>query len=190
VAQAISTTESVRRTQRWLERVVVALDLCPFAKREFLNQRVRFKESAASTQEQLLQDLVVELALLNRRPDIETTLLIHPKVLQDFDAYNQFLDFADSVIMQMKLEGVFQIASFHPHYQFANTHVDDVQNFTNRSPCPLLHILREASLAGVIDRHSDIRKIPHDNIQLMRSLGAEYMQNLLASCSDCDDANQ
>jgi len=182
-----NSLSAVEITQRWLERIVIDLNLCPFAKRDYLQNRVRITESPALNEELLLQDLMVELALLNRQDDIETTLLIAPHVLQKFDDYNQFLVFVDTLLIEMKLEGVFQIASFHPHYQFADTAIDDVENYTNRAPYPLLHILREDSLDKAIDQHTNTKIIPEDNIELMRSLGSAHMQKLLDSCRSSSD---
>ena len=122
---------------------------------------------------------MVELALLKKTPEIETTLLIHPQVLQDFDQYNQFLGFTENVIEQMNMQGDYQIASFHPSYQFAGTKSDDAENYTNRSPYPLLHILREASLEKAIDMHSNTEQIPETNIALMNKLGAKEMAERL-----------
>lgn len=169
-------------TQRWLERIVIGLNLCPFAKHEYRTKRIRFKESSARDEESLLQDLMDELTLLNKQADIETAVLIAPHVLTDFSDYNHFLGFVDTLIQEMNLEGVFQIASFHPHYQFSGTEPDDVENYTNRAPYPLLHILREASLEQAIDQHPNTEQIPDDNIELMRSLGTKHMSRLLDSC--------
>lgn len=173
-------TDVIKHVESWLTDVVIELNLCPFAKREHLSKRIRFQCSPARSEQELLQDLVVELALLKKSPEIETTLLIHPEVLNDFDAYNQFLDFADQVIEQMNMQGIYQIASFHPDYQFAGTDFDDAENFTNRSPYPLLHILRESSLEKAIGVHANTEQIPKDNIALMNKLGAEAMAKRLA----------
>lgn len=176
--------EVVTSTRKWVENVVIELNLCPFAKREWVKNRVRIKHSEALDHEALLQDLVVELALLSRKPEVETTLLVHPSVLTDFDDYNQFLNFADMVIEQMSLEGVYQVASFHPSYQFAGTEHDDPENYTNRSPYPMLHILRESSLEAVIDVHPNTDEIPLVNIERLRRLGADHMRRLLSSCHE------
>lgn len=168
--------------RRWVEDLVVGLNLCPFAGRELVNNRIRFVESAATTEEQLLGTLEAELALLNNDAAIETTLLIHPDVLQDFFDYNQFLDTADRLLEQMELEGVYQVASFHPDYQFADTAADDAENYTNRSPYPLLHILREASLEKSIDAYPDVEQIPARNIERMNSLGREQLELLMQRC--------
>ena len=164
--------------------MVVGLNLCPFAKRELVNNRIRFVVTQSIGEEQLLAALQTELSLLNNDESIETTLLIHPDVLQDFFDYNQFLDKADQLLLQMGLEGVYQIASFHPDYQFAGTAVEDAENYTNRSPYPLLHILREASLERTIAAYPDVEQIPVRNIETMNKLGRDKLQALLQGCLD------
>ena len=155
------------------------LNLCPFAKRELANNRVRFAVTKALTEEELLQALQEELELLNRDAAIETTLLIHPEVLEKFYDYNQFLDYADQLLVQMELEGIYQIASFHPDYQFDGIAADDVTNYTNRSPYPILHILREATLERVLAETPNADQIPARNIALMNSLGRETLATLM-----------
>lgn len=172
------TADYEQATRDWLESVVIELNLCPFAQREFVNDRVRFAVTGADSELQLLQALESELQLLFGDAAIETTLLIHPQALEDFDAYNQFLDLADGLLAQMNLEGVFQIASFHPNYQFADTEADDAENFTNRSPYPTLHILREESLARAIAGTPDIDQVPVRNIKTMNALGAAKLKQL------------
>lgn len=174
--------KTIRPVQQWVETLVVSLNLCPFAKHELLKDRVRFVSTASATEEQLLAALQSELELLDTDPSIETTLLIHPGVLQDFHDYNQFLDDADALLVELGLEGVYQIASFHPDYQFGGTEPDDAENYTNRSPYPLLHILREASLEQAIERYPGVEQIPEQNIALMNLLGRERLQALLSAC--------
>jgi hypothetical protein len=164
--------------RRWLESVVIELNLCPFAERELMNDRVRFAETDAATEVQLLQALEAELEHLAGNASIETTLLVHPHVFADFADYNQFLEIADGLLLQMELDGVFQIASFHPDYQFADTQPDDAENYTNRSPFPLLHILREESLARAIEHTPDVDQIPMRNIRKMNELGTEELKLL------------
>jgi len=173
------TTRSVRQ---WVETLVVGMNLCPFSKREMVNNRVRFATTASTTEEQLLMALQAELELLNTDSSVETTLLIHSGVLQDFYDYNRFLGYADSLLVEMGLEGIYQIASFHPDYQFAGTQPDDVENYTNRSPYPMLHLIREASLERVIANYPEIDQIPVRNIALMNDLGEDKLQALLRSC--------
>ena len=178
----------IRPVRHWVETVVVGLNLCPFAKRELVNDRVRFSVSEAETEEQLLADLQAELELLDNDEAVETTLLIHPGVLQDFFDYNQFLNYVDSLLTQMELEGVYQVASFHPDYQFSGTRPDDVENYTNRSPYPMLHLIREDSLERAIAGYPHPERIPERNIELLESLGRDKMQALLKACYDVVEA--
>ena len=174
----------VASTRQWVELFVVGMNLCPFAKRELVKNRVRFEVSDAKTEALLLVALQAELELLDSDPSIETTLLIHPEVLQDFYDYNQFLGYAEDLLVQMKLDGIYQIASFHPDYQFGGTELDDVENYTNRAPYPMLHLIREDSLERVIANYPDVDQIPLDNIELMKSLGQEKLQSLMQDCLD------
>lgn len=174
--------EVVNATRKWVEDVVVGYNLCPFAKRELVRNRVRFVVSDATTEDALLQALHSELQRLDDQPEIETTLLIHPGVLRDFGLYNEFMDAADGLLAYLDMEGVYQIASFHPDYQFAETEPDAAENYTNRSPFPMLHLLREASLEAAIDSYPDVDDIPQRNIELMDKLGAEKMRNILSAC--------
>ena len=178
----------VAAVRQWVETLVVGMNLCPFAKRELVKNRVRFITTAATTAEQLLHALQAELELLNTDPSIETTLLIHAQVLQDFYDFNDFLDDADNVLVDMGLEGVYQIASFHPDYQFGGTAPDDAENYTNRSPYPILHLIREASLERVIADYPDVDDIPERNIALMNELGRDKLQVLLQSCLNHKDS--
>lgn len=162
--------------------MVVGLNLCPFAKRELVKNRVRFVVTNATSEGPLLVALEDELELLSNKASVETTLLIHPDVLQDFYTYNQFLNSADALLQQMKLEGVYQIASFHPDYQFGGTEQDDVENYTNRSPYPMLHLIREESLERAIASYPDVDNIPERNKKLMESLGEIKMKELLGAC--------
>lgn len=178
----VEKDKAVIEVERWLSNIVIGLNLCPFAQREYRLDKIRFKAASAKNEQELLPDLVVELSLLTKREDIETTLLILPHTLNDFLDFNDFLGFADDFLVEMHLDGVYQLASFHPNYQFAGTQVDDAENYTNRAPYPILHILRESSLAKAIEQHPDTAQIPEDNIRLMQSLGGQHMQNLLNAC--------
>ena len=180
-----TTTRSdkiIKSTRFWVESVVVDLNLCPFAKQVLIDQTIRFSVTAAVDEEQLLDELQVELALLDHDRSIETTLLIHPGVLQDFECYNQFLECADQLLVQLDLEGVYQVASFHPEYRFANTDPDDPGNYTNRSPYPLLHLLREESLERALVGYIGADQVPLRNIALMQSLGQEKLTALMQAC--------
>lgn len=178
--------EIVAAVQCWVESFVIDMNLCPFAKRELIRNRVRFAVTAAKTEAALLVALRTELELLDGDSAIETTLLIHVNVLQDFDDYNQFLNYTDKLLRQTGLEGVYQIASFHPQYRFDGTGPDDAENYTNRSPYPMLHIIREASLARAIAQSADVDQIPARNIALMNKLGQDKLSTLLQACINVD----
>ena len=182
LARLENDEEIIHAVRQWVETFVVGMNLCPFAKRELVKNRVRFVTTAATTAEQLLQVLQTELELLNADPSVETTLLIHPAVLQDFYDFNDFLDCVDSLLVDMELEGIYQVASFHPDYQFGGTRPGDAENYTNRAPYPVLHLLREESLERVIADYPDVDDIPERNIELMNSLGQDKLQALLKSC--------
>lgn len=168
----------VQSVQQWVKAFVVEMNLCPFAQYEIMHKRVRFMTTKAHTQEQLLVSLQEELSLLTADPSIETTLLIHSNVLQDFYDYNQFLSVADALLVEMGLEGIYQIASFHPDYQFGGTDPDDPENYTNRSPFPLLHLIREASIERAITQYPNIDQVPVRNVALMNSLGRSKLKAL------------
>ncbi len=178
----MSETEVISATRKWVENVVVGYNLCPFAKKELVRDRVRFVVSDAADEDSLLQALHSELQRLDEEPEVETTVLIHPGVLQDFEAYNEFLDAADGLLAYLDMEGVYQIASFHPDYQFAGTDPESAENYTNRSPYPMLHLLREASLEAAIESHPDVDGIPGRNIKLTEELGVETMREALLNC--------
>jgi hypothetical protein len=172
----------IKSVRQWVETVVVGLNLCPFAKVPLMTDRIRFYVSDAVTEAQLLSDLEAELNYLQKDSSVETTLFIHPNVLQDFYDYNQFLNSAESLLSLMTLEGVYQIASFHPGYQFGGTEPGDVENYTNRSPYPLLHLIREESLEKAIANYPEPDRIPARNIALLEKLGQDKMQALLRAC--------
>ncbi len=174
----------ITSVRQWVETLIVGMNLCPFAKRELVKNRVRFVVTEATTDDRLMTALQAELEWLDKDSSVETTLLIHPRVLQDFDDYNQFLNFADRFLAQLRFQGVYQIASFHPDYQFSGTDPDDAENYTNRSPYPMLHLIREESLKRVIADYPDVDQIPARNIALMNSLGQDKLQALVRDCLD------
>lgn len=174
--------DALDATRRWLERAVIGLNLCPFAKGVHLKQQIRWVESRAQDTESLLADLVQELQLLAAAdPEaIDTTLLLHPQVLQDFEDYNDFLDVVDAVLEELGLDGVLQVASFHPDYRFEGTAADDVENCSNRSPHPMLHLLREDSIARAVASVPDAATIYERNIATLRRLGPAGWRALFA----------
>ncbi len=178
----VEDQDPIALTRRWLERAVIGLNLCPFAKAVHVKGQVRFVLSEATTPEVLLEELVTELAWLRDADPqtTDTTLLIHPLVLNDFLDYNDFLDAADAAIESLDLEGVLQVASFHPDYQFAGTAPDDIGNYSNRSPFPTLHLLREASVSRAVDTFPDADGIVDRNIATLEKLGHEAWRELLS----------
>ncbi len=168
--------------RRWLERAVIGLNLCPFAKAVYAKDQVRIVVSDASTDRALLEQLGEEMALLRDTPsdEVDTTLLVHPLILQDFLDYNDFLDDSDALLEALELGGVLQVASFHPQYQFAGTEPEDAENLTNRSPHPILHLLREESVARAVAAYPEPDGIIERNIATMQELGAEGFQTLLS----------
>ena len=172
-------------TKHWIRSIVVGLNLCPFARRVFDADRIRYVVTDAADDVSLKLELIRELKLLAGadRATIETTLLIHPGVLCDFFDYNDFLGIADRLLQELGYEGVIQIASFHPDYQFAGTAVDAVENYTNRSPYPMLHLLREVSVTEVSANPDDLLRIPERNIETLRAIGIRALQQRLKDIS-------
>ena len=172
--------EVVVATRRWLERAVIGLNLCPFAKAVHVKQQIRYAVTAATTADTLLAELEHELQLLAQTDtaEIDTTLLIHPQVMSDFIDYHFFLREADALLRRLALEGVIQIAGFHPHYEFAGSGSDDIANYTNRSPYPMLHLLREASIDRAVAAFPEAAEIFERNIDTLRRLGNEGWRRL------------
>jgi hypothetical protein len=170
-------------TQAWFEKAVIGLNLCPFAKAVHAKGQIRWVVSAATTPDELLEDLVAELRTLDSaEPErIDTTVLVHPLVLHDFRDFNDFLGVADAALAHLRLEDTIQIASFHPHYRFAGTPARDMANYTNRAPHPTLHLLREASVARAVEAIPDSADIYQRNIETLRKLGLAGWQRLLAA---------
>lgn len=169
--------------RNWLEQAVLGLGLCPFAGEPWHAGRVRLTVSTAASEQVLLEDLHSELTLLAETdPEVlETTLLIVPNLLHNFSDYNQFLDLADTLLEEHDWSGHFQIASFHPDYQFADTEPGDLENLTNRSPFPLLHLLRESTMSRAVAEHPDPAQIPVNNIATLRGLSKERLQEVFGS---------
>lgn len=178
----VDADQVIAVTRRWLERAVIGLQLCPFAAGVYLDGRVRFRCSKQVTPEGLLADLRDELLDLQTADPhaCETSLLIHPLALIDFGAFNDFLGDVDALLVELDLEGELQVASFHPEYQFAGTDVADIENYTNRSPYPMLHVLRESSIERVVADLPDPSAIYRRNIERMRELGLDGWRRLFA----------
>jgi uncharacterized protein len=165
----------IEATQTWLEKAVIGLNLCPFAKAVHTRGLIRWVHSDASTTVALLADLVQELqTLAAAHPEaIDTTLLVHPGVLNDFLDFNDFLEVADAALVELGLDGELQIAPFHPQFQFADQGPDDIENFSNRAPFPTLHLLRESSVDAAVEAFPEAEDIFERNIETLQKLGPE-----------------
>lgn len=167
-------------TRQWLEKAVIGLNLCPFAKAPHVKNLVRISVSQAHHLDGFLEDLDRELQLLGDTPadELETTLLVHPTLFPDFDTFNQMLDIAYAAVVDNGLEGIVQIAPFHPDFQFEGTDSDDISNYTNRSPYPTLHLIREDSIAKAAQAFPDASAIFERNIALLEKMGHEGWDKL------------
>lgn len=174
--------DPLQHTQAWLEKAVIGLNLCPFAKAVHVKGQIRWVLSDATEPGALLQLLQQELEFLAEAdPEaVDTTLIVHPLVLQDFLDFNDFLGVADDLLAQMDLEGVLQIASFHPQFQFADAKSDDISNATNRSPYPTLHLLREDSIERALQAFPEAETIYERNIETLERLGPDGWRRLMA----------
>lgn len=182
----------IAATRHWLTRAVIGLNLCPFAKAVHVKDQIRYVVSAARDMEGVLLELEKELQWLAQADPqaVDTTLLIVPDALLDFHEYNDALFFAERMLKQLQLEGELQIASFHPDYQFEGTDPDDAENFTNRSPYPILHLLREASIDRAVEAFPEAETIYERNEALMRKMGvAGYHEWMAQPAEDEDGAN-
>ncbi len=170
-----SDEDVIAATRTWLEKDVIGLNLCPFAKAVHAAGQIRYAVSAATTPEALARVLAEEMIRLHEADPaaVDTTLLIHPRVLGEFFDFNDFLDVADELLSKLGLVGEIQVASFHPKYQFDGTTEDDPTNRTNRSPYPTLHLLRESSVTRAVEGYPDAEGIPERNMETMRRLARE-----------------
>ena len=176
----LDATTVTDHTRQWLEKAVIGLNLCPFAKAPHVKNLVRISVSQARHLDGFLEDLDRELQLLGDTPadELETTLLVHPTLFPDFDTFNQMLDIADAAVVDNGLEGIVQIAPFHPDFQFEGTDSDDIGNYTNRSPYPTLHLIREDSIAKAAQAFPDASAIFERNIALLEKMGHEGWDKL------------
>lgn len=176
-------------TQHWIDAVVIGLELCPFARHSIDSGRLRIRISAATRPAELLELLVIELSVLQTSgsrescgagpPSLDSSLLVHPNVLRDFLDFNDFLEIANETLIGESLDGQIQIASFHPDYRFEGSEPDAIGNYTNRSPYPMLHLIREDSMSRAIDAHTDPEGIPARNVARLEGLGKEAMRKLI-----------
>ena len=172
----------ISETKQWLHSFVIAHNICPFAKKEDDSNSIHYEVVSQKETEKQLFALIEACKQLDATSDKETTLLIYPHSLATFDAYLDFLDLANQLMQQQGYEGIYQLASFHPEYQFHGSAKNDPSNYTNRSPYPMLHIIREASLEKVLSHYPNPEKIPERNIQYTQELGERYLNALLLAC--------
>ena len=169
----------IQQTTDWIRSFIIKLNICPFAKREMDKGSVKIQVISVKKIEQALEELMVELNLLDRHPEVETTLLVFPILFKDFFEYLDFVDLAEALMLDQDYEGIYQLASFHPDYCFADVDFNDVSNYTNRSPYPMLHLLRENSVEKAINFYGNTEKIPENNIATMHKLGITKIKKLL-----------
>lgn len=183
---SISAEKVIQHTKNWLETVIIAHNICPFAKREFDKNTIHYEAINSAEIEKQLQSLIANCQLLDSNKAIETSLLIYPIGLNNFDDYLDFLAIANALLEKQGYEGIYQLASFHPEYCFEGTEINDASNYTNRSPYPTLHLIREESLEKALANYPDPEKIPQRNIAYTRQLGKQKMQKMLDKCFQSD----
>ena len=179
---SVKENDIINQTRNWVNRVVIGLNFCPFAYKVLENNSLLCLVSSAGSVEPALTDLLKAIRLMDNSESIETILLIFNEGFYDFDDYLDLVDLADALIEDEGYEGVYQVASFHPDYVFEDSDEEDAANFTNRSPYPMLHLLRESSLEKVLENFSNPEEIPQRNVRFSREKGLAYMQVLLESC--------
>ena len=174
-----TTPVVIQQTKTWVEDIVIGLNLCPFAAQPFKNDSIEYTVISGDAMEFHLQQLADGFAQLDNATGIETSLLIYPDAYQQFEDYLELLDFANQLLDDLNYAGTYQIASFHPDYRFEGSTEDDASNFTNRSPYPMLHLIREADLEKAIASYPNIEQVPENNIRRLRDIGFEEMQKKL-----------
>jgi len=175
----IATQSVIRQTKNWVSDIVIGLNLCPFAAQPFEVNRIEYIVSDNSEIEQDLQELAICFSILENRVTIETILLIFPQAYKNFDDYLELLYLANLLLEDLNFTGIYQLASFHPKYHFEGSAVDDASNFTNRSPFPMLHLLRERSVERAIKSYKHIETVPENNVKNLREIGYSVMQQTL-----------
>ncbi len=172
----------IEQTQKWLSNVIIKHSICPFAKREYDNNRIHYEVIESKDLKTQLEHLILQCEALDEDVSRETSLLIFPNALSDFEGYLDVVEISTELMTKQGYEGTYQLASFHPQYRFADSAIDDASNYTNRSPYPMLHILREASIEKALANFPNPENIPERNIQLTRGLGLSAMRKLLSDC--------
>lgn len=174
----MESDQIIAQTKSWVKDIVIGLNFCPFANKEFINETIRYVVDDSDDFEINLTTFLTELHFLDKS-EFETSLLIFPESYSDFQDYLDLVDTANDILLEFGYEGVYQIASFHPEYRFEHTKKEDAANYTNRSPYPMLHIIREASLEKAISSYENVDKIPENNEKLAREKGIKYFETIL-----------
>lgn len=174
-------SSAVLATKQWIEEVIIGLNFCPFAKKEFVNNTIYYHESTTDQVKAALHELIEQCRYLQAHDELETTLIIYRDGFRGFDRYLDLVDYGNDLLVDSGFEGVFQLASMHPEYCFDGEDYDDSSNFTNRSPYPVIHIIREASMARVLSVYNEPEKIPENNIALANKKGTTFFQQILAN---------
>jgi hypothetical protein len=172
----------ITATQKWLKDIIIEYRICPFAKRELDKGSIHFSINHDTDIEPAVLSLLLECDRLNIDPTIETTLIIFDALFTDFEDYLDFIELAENILFEQDYEGIYQLASFHPDYCFEGSASDDPANYTNRSPYPMIHLLRESSIEEAVTHYPNPEDIPQHNIKLMRELGLDKVQALLSAC--------
>ncbi len=184
----MSQNPVISAARQWIESFIIPFNICPFAKREFQNDRIRYQCLSGQNLDDHLFNLITECRYLDQHPETETTLLIYPDAFAAFDDFLDFLSLAEQLLYQQGFEGIYQLASFHPLYCFEGSDDNDPANYTNRSPYPMLHLIREASIEKALKHYPhDPASIPENNIQLLRKMGLTKLMALLAHCTQHTD---
>lgn len=178
-SQTVDTIEIEQRVNSWVKEFVIKLNLCPFARHVLDNESIRYKVSESSSVVDTMMDLAAELELLQSNGDIDTSLLIIPSALSSFDDYLFFLDDAERLLTDLELVGTYQLASFHPNYQFSGTERNAAENYSNRSPYPIIHILRESQVEAAVNAYGDTNSIPVRNVSTLQKLGKQELEQQL-----------
>ena len=182
-----NTNQYIYPVQKWVDNVIVALNLCPFAKKEVVNDRVHYAVIDTANVEEILLSLINECENLDQTSEISTSILILPKLTHSFEFYLDVLELAEQLLVEQHYEGIYQIASFHPKYVFEGSDENDPANYSNRSPYPLFHLLREAQLEAVLANIDDPEAIPERNIKVLRGMTCAALEATLQSCEKKDD---
>lgn len=169
----------VLATKQWLDEIIIGLNFCPFAKKEFVNNTIRYHESKTEQVKTALHELIEQCRYLQAHDELETTLIVYSDGFRGFERYLDLVEYGNDLLIDSGFEGIFQLASMHPEYCFDGEDFDDASNFTNRSPYPIIHIIREASMARVLSVYNEPEKIPENNIVLANEKGTNFFQQVL-----------